>query len=306
MNIFITGIAGFIGSSLAKRLKEKKHKVFGIDNLFSGSEKNIPKNIKWQKMDIRYKEDFKKIPKNFEAIIHTAAQPSAAKSFLMPLYDQETNVNGTYNVYKFAKNCRAKLMINLSSMAVYGSPKKTRIINENYEPRPVSLYGNSKLCAEKMLEILSKHDKIPVINLRLFNVYGPGQNINELDQGMASIYLHYLLYKKKILVKGTLDRVRDFIYIDDVVEAIVLVINSNLYKSNTFNISSKSTTSVKNLIKLLETIVQKKKKIIFGKATPGDIFGFGGNNDKFKKTYKWKTKFDLRRGLKIMSNYYQT
>jgi len=62
---------------------------------------------------------------------------------------------------------------------------------------------------------------------------------------------------------------------------------------------------VKNLIKLLELIVQKKKKIIFGKATSGDIFGFGGNNDKFKKMYKWKTRFDLRKGLKIMSNYYQ-
>ena len=274
MNIFVTGIAGFIGSSLTRQLIKQKCKVFGIDNLFSGNKKNVPKNIKWKKMDIRNRDDFKKIPKNFEIIIHTAAQTSAAKSFSIPKYDQETNVNGTYNVYKFAKSCDAKLMINLSSMAVYGSPKKIKIINENYEPKPVSFYGNSKLSAEKVLEILSKKDHIPVINLRLFNVYGPGQNINDLQQGMASIYLHYLLYKKQILVKGTLDRIRDFIYIDDVVNAIVLIINSNLYESNTFNISSKSITSVKSLIKLLQLILKKKKKIILDKDTPGDIHGF--------------------------------
>ena len=86
MNIFVTGIAGFIGSSLAKRLEEQKCKVFGIDNLFSGNAKNIPKNIKWKKMDIRNKDDFKKISKNFEIIIHTAAQTSAAKSFSIPFY----------------------------------------------------------------------------------------------------------------------------------------------------------------------------------------------------------------------------
>ena len=256
-------------------------------------------------MDIRNKDDFEKIPKNFEIIIHTAAQTSAAKSFSISQYDQETNVHGTYNVYEFAKSCDAKLMINLSSMAVYGSPKKIKIINENYEPKPVSFYGNSKLSAEKVLEILSKRNQLPVINLRLFNVYGPGQNINDLQQGMVSIYLYYLLYKKQILVKGALDRIRDFIYIDDVVNAIVLIIKSNLYASNTFNISSKSTTSVKSLIKLLQLILKKKKKIILGKNTPGDVFGFGGNNSKFKKKYRWKPKFSLRKGLKIMSNYYQ-
>ena len=146
---------------------------------------------------------------------------------------------------------------------------------------------------------------MPVINLRLFNVYGPGQNINDLKQGMASIYLHYLLYKKEILVKGSLDRIRDFVFIDDVVNAIVLIINSNLYESNTFNISSKSTTSVKSLIRLLQLILKKKKKIVLGKDTPGDIFGFGGNNNKFKKKYRWKPKFSLKKGLKLMSNYYQ-
>ena len=305
MNILITGVAGFIGSALAKKLKEQKLKVFGIDNLFSGNKNNIPKNVKWKKIDIRNINDFKKIPCNFDIIIHTAAQTSGEKSFYIPLYDQETNVIGTCNVYNFAKMCKAKLMINMSSMGVYGSPKRSKIVDEKCKLNPVSFYGKSKLEAEKMLEILASQHKIPVINLRLFNVYGPGQNLKELKQGMVSIYLYYLLYKKKILVKGSLNRIRDFIFIEDVINAIILIIKNKPYNNDTFNISSNNATNVKYLINLLQSILKSKKKIVLKKSTPGDVFGFGGNNSKFKKKYKWNPKFKLTQGLKIMSDYYK-
>ena len=304
MNILITGIAGFIGSALAKKLTKGNIKVFGIDNLFSGSKKNIPKNIKWKKVDIRRLNNFKKIPKNFDIIIHAAAQTSGEKSFLIPSYDLETNVIGTCNVYHFAKLCNAKLMINLSSMSVYGNSIKSKFIDEKNNLKPISVYGNSKLTAEKMLAVLFEQYRIPVVNLRLFNVYGPGQNLNNLQQGMVSIYTYYLLHKKKILVKGSLNRVRDFIFIDDVTNAINSIIKSRLYVNGTFNISSKTKTTVRNLIRLLQKNFKMKKDIVISKKTPGDIFGFGGNNTKFKKKYKWKPIFTLDKGIKILSKYY--
>ncbi len=254
MKILITGIAGFIGSSVAIKLKKNNVKIFGIDNLFSGIKKNIPKNIKWKKIDIRNIDSFKKLPKKFDIIIHAAAQTSGEKSFSIPSYDFETNALGTCNVYHFAKMCNAKLMINLSSMSVYGAAKRTKIVNENFNLKPISVYGNSKLTAEKMLEILFERHRIPVVNLRLFNVYGPGQNLNNLQQGMVSIYLYYLLYKKKIAVKGSLSRIRDFIFIDDVTNAINSIINSKLYTNGTFNISTKK----KNYSKKFNKIVTKK------------------------------------------------
>ena len=305
MNILITGIAGFIGSALAKKLRKGNIKVFGIDNLFSGSKKNIPKNTKWKKVDIRGLNNFKKIPKNFDIIIHAAAQTSGEKSFSIPSYDFETNVLGTCNVYHFAKMCNAKLMINLSSMSVYGSQKKSKFVNEKFNPEPVSAYGKSKLTAEKMLEVLFEQHQIPVINLRLFNVYGPGQNLNNLEQGMVSIYLYYLLYKKKILVKGSLNRIRDFIYIDDVLNAIHSIIKKKPYLSETFNISSKTKINVKSLIRLLKKNFKIEKGIVIGKKTPGDIFGFGGNNVKFRKKYKWKPVFSINEGIKKLSDHYQ-
>jgi UDP-glucose 4-epimerase len=304
MKILITGIAGFIGSSVAIKLKKNNVKIFGIDNLFSGIKKNIPKNIKWKKIDIRNIDSFKKLPKKFDIIIHAAAQTSGEKSFSIPSYDFETNALGTCNVYHFAKMCNAKLMINLSSMSVYGAAKRTKIVNENFNLKPISVYGNSKLTAEKMLEILFERHRIPVVNLRLFNVYGPGQNLNNLQQGMVSIYLYYLLYKKKIVVKGSLSRIRDFIFIDDVTNAINSIINSKLYTNGTFNISSKKKTTVRNLIKLLQKNFKTKKDIIVNKKTQGDIFGFSGNNDKFRKKYKWRPTFTLKKGIKILSEYY--
>jgi len=305
MNILITGIAGFIGSHLAKKLEKGNIKIFGIDNLYSGIKKNIPKNIKWKKVDIRDLKNFKKIPKKFDIIIHTAAQTSGEKSFSIPSYDFETNVLGTCNVYHFAKMCDSRLMINLSSMSVYGAQKKLSLVDEKFNPQPVSIYGNSKLTAEKMLEVLYEQYRIPIINLRLFNVYGPGQNLKNLQQGMVSIYLYYLLYKKKILVKGSLDRIRDFIFIDDVFNAINSIIRRKSYVNGTFNISSKTKTTVRNLIQIMQKSFNLKKDIVISHETPGDVFGFCGNNDKFKKKYNWKPIISLKKGIKILSKHYQ-
>ena len=201
--------------------------------------------------------------------------------------------------------CNAKLMINLSSMSVYGSPKRKKSVNEKHELKPISVYGNSKLAAEKMLKVLFEQHKIPVVNLRLFNVYGPGQNLNNLQQGMLSIYLYYLLYKKKILVKGSLNRIRDFIYIDDVLNAIYSIIKKKPYLSVTFNISSKTKIDVKSLIKLLKKNFNINKSIAVVKKTPGDIFGFSGNNDKFRRKYNWKPAFSIEEGIKKLSRHYQ-
>ena len=191
-------------------------------------------------------------------------------------------------------------------MSIYGSPnKKIKKVNEKFEPNPVSMYGNSKLAAEKTLNILSKKSKIPVINLRIFNTFGPGQDLNNLQQGMVSIYLYYLLKKKKILVKGSLNRVRDFIFVDDVVNAIIKIINSKKFKSDTFNLSTNKLTSVKRLINTLKALLKSKKKIVFGETTPGDTDGFAGDNKKIKNQFKWEPTLSLEKGLLEMIKYYK-
>ena len=189
MKIFITGIAGFIGSTLTDYFIAQGHQVFGIDNLFTGQASNLSAGFRWQNRDIGDENCFDDLKQPYDIIIHLAAQTSGEKSFELPVYDMETNLKGAYHVYQFAKQCQARLMINMSSMSVYGDVPGKSIVDEEYVPQPVSLYGNTKLAAENMLNLLSGIDGLPVVSLRLFSAYGPRQDLTEMKQGMVSIYL---------------------------------------------------------------------------------------------------------------------
>jgi len=304
MKIFISGIAGFIGSTLAENLTGKGHEVFGIDNLFTGHESNLPESIKWKKLDIREEKAFNSLDKDYDIIVHMAAQTSGEKSFEIPVYDMNTNLKGSYFVYKFTKQCKAKLMINMSSMSVYGDIPNKMVIDENHPPNPISLYGNTKLCAERMLNSLSAIDHLPVISLRLFNAYGPKQDLEEMKQGMVSIYLSYFLNKDKVVVKGHPDRVRDFIYIDDIISAIIAIIESGKYRTGVYNLSSGNLTEVRELLEMIRSLSGLDKQVLYKGSTKGDITGFGGSSEKLKKEFRWDEKTDLRQGLGKMIAYY--
>jgi len=305
MKIFVTGIAGFIGSSLAKHLLTLGHYVKGIDNYSTGNPKNLDKSIECKDGDIRDSNILKELLNDYDIIIHLAAQTSGEKSFEIPEYDIETNIIGSLNIYEFSKICNAKLIINMSSMSVYGNVTKNKIISEDYITNPISVYGNTKLTAENILGLLSKRDNIPLINLRLFNAFGPGQNLDEMKQGMISIYLSYLLKYDEITVKGSLKRVRDFIYIDDIISSIVSIINSDKFETNTFNISTGTLTSVADVIKILKSISGIDKPIVQYDNIPGDIFGFGGSYKKIKQKFDWDPKYSLEHGIKTMMEFYK-
>jgi len=304
MRVFVTGIAGFIGSTLASILSAKGCYIFGVDNLFTGKKENVPSNIDWKVSDIGNADFYKGFDLNFDIVIHLAAQTSGEKSFELPIYDMDTNLKGSFNVYQFAKRCKAKLMINMSSMSVYGDVPNRMIIDESYCPRPVSLYGNTKLAAENLLAMLSRVDNLPVVSLRLFNAYGPKQNLDEMKQGMVSIFLAYFLRHERVIVKGPVDRVRDFIYIDDIISAVVKIIESECYRSGVYNLSTARIVSVNEILMMIKEVTNIDKEIVVKGETRGDITGFGGGYDKFKKMYGWEPKISIEKGLsKMISSY---
>jgi len=304
MKIFITGIAGFIGSTLAVDLIREGHEVYGIDNLFSGFESNLPSDVKWLKADIADKNSYEKIDAKYDAVVHLAAQTSGEKSFAMTEYDLYTNIAGSYNTYKFAEKCGSRLMINFSSMSAYGNVSGKQIVDENYVSTPVSPYGNSKLSAETLLGILSGNGGIPVVSFRLFNAYGPKQDLEELRQGMVSIYLAQFLKHDKVIVKGSFERVRDFVYVDDIVNAIKSALFAKKPEPGVYNLSSGKVTSVGELIEHIREISGIEKEVVSQGNTPGDVMGFGGNNTKLREKYGWAPKFGIREGLKNMISYY--
>ncbi len=292
-NVLITGVAGFIGSKVAKKFCDENYNVFGVDDLSSGKYSNIPKQVKFIKGDLSNINILKKLPKRCEKILHLAGQSSGEISFENPSLDLRKNTTSTLNLIHYGIKKKVKLIIYASSMSVYGNNPKKKFL-ETDKCNPESCYGIGKLTSERYLNLY--RNKISFINMRMFNVYGPGQDMKNLKQGMVSIYLAQALKNKRIVVKGSLNRVRDFIYIDDVVDAWFKASLLGKRSNITVNIGSGKPISVKNLLKKIESKIGKFK-IINSPGTSGDQFYVCSNNNFLKKVLKKRSFIDLDEGL---------
>jgi UDP-glucose 4-epimerase len=305
-NIIITGGAGFIGSHLVNFFLKTNNKVFVIDDLTTGSIKNLNlkyKNIKFIKGDCTKDKILDQLPKmQFDILYHIAGQSSGEISFENPLNDFNRNLLSTLKLCQFCINRKIKKIVYASSMSVYGDLKKKYYkANEILNCDPLSFYGVSKLCSEFYLKQFSKLGLKYTI-LRLFNVYGPNQNFKNLKQGMISIYLGQLLKSNKIFVKGKLNRFRDFIYIDDVVKILTSCLKNPRTNNKIYNISTGKKTFIKKILYLIKKYSKKKFKIIQKKSTPGDQFGIYSIPKKVKNDFKIKKFIKINDGLKKMIN----
>jgi UDP-glucose 4-epimerase len=186
-------------------------------------------------------------------------------------------------------------------MSVYGD-QEAQPVAENAAPAPKSFYGAGKLASESYVNIYSRMG-VDTTSLRLFNVYGPGQNMSNMRQGMVSIYMAYLLEKKELHVKGPPDRYRDIVYIDDVVDAYMLCIDRKETFGNTYNIGTGKKTTVGELVRLeLDAFGydQKTYPVNYSGSTPGDTFGIYADIGSFSRDTGWKPKVSLEEGVRTM------
>ena len=298
--ILITGGAGFIGSALARYL-QNDYEVHLIDRKKNFSAKPDLYKFPQYEINISASTDFEKIAdKQFDFIFHLAAQTSGRVSQESPDLDVDTNVKGTLNVCNYARKCNAHKIIFISSMAVYGQQegeiKETNILS------PLSNYGASKASGEIFIKMFEQFGIKNTI-FRPFNVYGPGQDMNNRKQGMASIFMAQSILGNEIKVTGSLDRYRDFIFIDDVVQAIAL----GLIKESdgeTYNIGSGIKTTVRELINLiLDVNVEPATSFTVTEETSheGDQFGSVADASKLR-SLGWKCNMELKTGLEETYN----
>ncbi len=285
-------MAGFIGSHIAKRFLDEGYYIYGIDDLSSGKKTNVPKEVDFINFDLSKQNLKNKIDSKIQYILHLAGQSSGEISFDNPLDDLKKNTISTLNLIDCCKKLKLKKFLYASSMSVYGD-HKIQPVKESFELIPNSCYGIGKVASEKYLNTFK--NIAPFINMRMFNVYGPGQNMLNLKQGMISIYIAQALKQKKIMVKGSLKRFRDFIYIDDVVDIWFKVcfakeINFSL------NIGSGKKTYVKSVLDILKH--ELNVNYTEGKSTPGDQFGIYADTSKLKKILNNFKFTELSIGLK--------
>lgn len=299
-NYLITGGAGFIGSKVAEALLARGDRVIIIDNLSTGYETNIPAKAIFLKSDCQDASVYEELSgEKFNAIFHIAGQSSGEISFDDPVYDLRSNTESTLHLLRFALNCGCSRLIYASTMSVYGQPETDIPVDENCVCNPLSFYAVGKIASENYLRIYQKYG-IQSTSLRLFNVYGPGQNLENLRQGMVSIYLAQMIKESKIVVKGSLERFRDFIYIDDVVKSFLLCLDIPETAGKVFNIGTGIKTTVNDLLRMILEIYHKDIPVVQEGNTPGDITGITADINLFKKITGFVPEIPLMDGLTIM------
>lgn len=295
MNVLITGVAGFIGSKIALKFINEGHKVVGVDNLSSGLMSSVPKSLKFIEFDLSNPEVIEILPQNCDLILHLAGQSSGEISFDNPVIDLNKNTVSTLNLIEYAKKCKVKKFLYASSMSVYGDVLD-KPVSESCVQKPLSCYGVGKLAAEHYLEIYK--EEVPFISLRMFNVYGPGQDLGNLRQGIVSIFLAMALKTGEIHVKGSLNRFRDFIYIDDVVDIwFKLAMDKTLFNL-TLNLATGIRTTIKELLEEFEKNISNIKYYSRG-ITPGDQKGIYADNSLLVKLIDKKEFLELSKGIKL-------
>jgi len=295
MKYAVTGGAGFIGSHLVKNLVEHGNELIVIDNLNTGKKKNIEKfseKIDFFEVDIRDFNAIEDILKNVDGVFHEAALASVQDSFRIPDEFFDVNVKGTENIFKIGKKLGIKV-VYASSSSVYGNPIQVPI-KESDGKNPFNPYAKTKLEADKLAEKYARNG-LKVIGLRYFNVFGPRQS--KEYAGVIKLFLGRIQQGLPPLINGDGLQVRDFVYVDDVVNANILAMESDI-DSEFFNIGTNSAISVLDLANIIIKFSGLKLKPIHRSDVPGDVKATQADTTKAKMMLKWKPTTSLKDWLK--------
>lgn len=275
----VTGAAGFIGAAIARKLLDCGHRVVTIDNLSTGNINAIPEGCEFFEGNCQDPDVYKVIPQEkYDAVYHIAGQSSGEISFDDPSYDLRTNAESTLVILKFCLTNGCNRLLYASTVSVYGEQPEMPV-SESAITNPKSFYGVGKLASEHYLRIYQDYG-INSTSLRLFNVYGPGQNLDNMRQGMVSIYLSQMLRTGGVHVKGSADRFRDLVYIDDVVQAFLSCEFNSETHGEVINVATGIKTKVDELINLLANEYGQKVTVSYSGTTSGDVHGIFGDNKK--------------------------
>lgn len=294
MKFIVTGGAGFVGSHIVKKLTQQNHEVVIFDNLNTGKLSNLEniKDISFLNGDIRNYEFLEKSCKNVDGIFHQAALASVPDSFKKPEEYNQVNVEGTENIFKIGKKFDIKI-VYASSSSIYGNPIMLPI-KESHPRNPLNPYGQTKVDDEKLAEKYTEQG-VKITGLRYFNIFGENQSMTYA--GVITKFLDDVKKGKDPKIFGDGTQLRDFIYVGDIVDANLKIMESNINEIF-LNVGTGKTTSINELAKMIIEILDLDVKPVYVEALEGDVKSSQADISLITKTISWEPKVKLKDWLR--------
>jgi UDP-glucose 4-epimerase len=298
MRILISGGAGFIGSHLANELQRRGHYVRVLDDLSGGDPSRLAPEINFSRGDVCDVPKLWSLLQGVEVVYHLAARVSVPASVLYPREYNQVNVGGTVALLEACRDVGSvKRVLLASSATVYGD-HSVQPVHEDMATRPAVPYAVSKVAAEQYLFTMGRIAGFETVALRIFNAYGPGQPLPPTHAPVIPQVMQQILGRGSVVVFGDGTQTRDFVYVDDVVEALVAAAQAPNIDREIINVGSGIEVSINELIDQISQITNTKANVIYNKESSGGIARLVADLNKARQLLKFRPRTQLESGLR--------
>ena len=298
MNFLITGAAGFLGSSLANQLAREGHQVRGLDDLSTGDPKSLSPDVHFTRGDVSDRPKLWTLLQEVDVVYHLAARVSVPESVLYPRDYNNVNVGGTVALMEAMRDVGVRRVVLASSGAVYGD-LANQPLTESLTPAPRSPYAVSKLSAEYYVRTIGGLWGIETVSLRIFNAYGPGQHLPASHPPVVPHYLKQALRGGTLVAHGDGSQTRDYVYVDDVVSALVASATAPNVNGLVINVGSGTETSIKDLIQQVLETTNSKAEVIYNAKTSGGVSRMRADLSLANQKLNYRPSLSLAEGLRL-------
>jgi UDP-glucose 4-epimerase len=297
MKVLITGGAGFLGTHLANTLYERGHYVRVLDDLSGGDPTHLRSGINFTRGDVRDIPKLWTLLQGVDVVYHLAARVSVPASVLYPREYNDVNVGGTVALLEACRDVEVRRVVLASSATVYGNQER-QPVDEQMLPQPVAPYAVSKVAAEQYLFNLGQLSGFETVALRIFNAYGPGQPLPPVHAPVIPQFMQQILGHGSLVIFGDGAQTRDFVYIDDVIEALIAAANAADVDRQIINVGSGEEAALDDLVKLIGATVGEKASVLYNRESSGGIRRLVADLSKAKALLGYRPSTKLADGLR--------
>ncbi len=298
MIFLITGAAGFLGSHLANRLVREGHQVRALDDLSTGDPQALDPGVHFTRGDVNDRPKLWTLLQEVDCVYHLAARVYVSESILYPREYNASNVGGTVSLMEAMRDVGIRRVVLASSGAIYGE-QEAQPLSEGQAPRPRSPYAVSKLAAEYYVRTLGELWGIETVCLRIFNAYGPGQHLPPSHPPVVPYMLRQAVGDGTIVINGDGSQTRDFVYVDDVVSALVAAATAPNINGLVINVGSGEETSILDLARLVLNVTGSSSNIVTNPQVSSGVLRMCANIALAGKRLNYKPSISLENGLRL-------